>query len=81
MKSILSCGLGILAAIALSGCASNGMMAANSYGEATPGIFYTPNYDQYTRSDSYPTISGGGYYSYGGRYMGGGYGSGDRWNH
>jgi hypothetical protein len=83
MKSILLPTLGMLVTLSLTGCVTESYetLGANGYGEMTPGIVYTRNYDNYTRADSYPDSSGGGFYSYGGRYTGGGYGYGDPFNH
>ena len=84
MKSALASVLSLVVAFTLEGCAvesSSYTVTDAYYGEATPGIFYTPNYDYYTRYDDYPTNSGGSFYSYGGRYEGGGYGYGAPFNH
>jgi hypothetical protein len=84
MKSVLGTVFGLALAFTLEGCAvESGSYTVSdaSYGESTPGILYTPNYDYYTRYDDYPTISGGSFYSYGGRYEGGGYGYGAPFNH
>jgi hypothetical protein len=84
MKSVLSSVLGVVIALTLGGCTTGRYdysPTGDVYGEATQGIFYTPNYDYYTRNDSYPVNSGGSFYSYGGRYEGGGYGYGAPFNH
>jgi hypothetical protein len=80
MKTVLSSALVAILAITLTGCASGGPVESES---ATPGIYYTTNYDFYTRYDNYPDLTGGSFYSYGGRYEGGGYGNGynDPLNH
>jgi hypothetical protein len=77
MKTILSSALVAILAITLTGCASGGSVETVQTESATPGIYYTTNYDFYTRSDNYPDLTGGSFYSYGGRYEGGGYGNGD----
>jgi hypothetical protein len=79
MKSQVTCALTLGLILTLGGC----VLEPDSYygGESTHGIYYTPNYDYYTRTDEYPAISGGSYYNYGGRYEGGGYGYGAPFNH
>ncbi|MBX9585885.1 MAG: hypothetical protein K2X50_01375 [Gammaproteobacteria bacterium] len=87
MKSLLIASFSGLLALALTGCGGGSYSSStsyngyNGYGEVTQGIFYNPNYDQYTRAETYPSISGGSYYTYGGRYLGGGYGYGAPFNH
>lgn len=89
MKSLLIGSITALVALTLTGCGGGSYSSSNrasynseyEYGEYTQGIMYTPNYDQYTRTETYPTISGGTYYTYGGRYLGGGYGYGAPLNH
>ena len=84
MKSISTSVLSLTLAFTLGGCAVESgrqTVSAAHYGEATPGIFYTPNYHYYTRYDGYPANTGGSFYSYGGRYEGGGYGYGAPFNH
>lgn len=89
MKALLTASISGLLALTLAGCGGGSYSKSNrvsynnhnDYGEYTQGIMYTPNYDQYTRTGTYPTISGGSYYTYGGRYLGGGYGYGAPFNH
>lgn len=80
MKSLLSGVLSIALASTLSGCAVESS-GPQFYSEYTPGILYTPNYDYYTRADDYAPNTDAWYYSYGGRYEGGGYGYGAPFNH
>jgi len=79
MKSLVMSTLGFGLILTLGGC----VLEPDVYygGESTRGIYYTPNYDYYTRADQYPTISGGSAYTYEGRYKGGGYGYGSPFNH
>ena len=80
MKSVLTSALSLGLACSLVGCSTEATYR-EFYGEDTPGILYTPKYDYYTRADNYPANTGGWYYSYGGRYEGGGYGYDDPFNH
>lgn len=85
MKTLLITSVSGLLALMLTGCGGSSYSSTNyyaeNYGEYTQGIMYTPNYDQYTRTETYPAISGGTFYTYGGRYLGGGYGYGAPFNH
>ena len=80
MKTIALIGAGALLALTLCSCVNEVFTSLGS-DEGTPGVYYTTNYDYYTRYDNYLTPNGNGFYSYGGRYEGGGYGYGDPLNH
>ncbi len=84
LSSIFAAAMTVSAALMLNGCASglDGYSGYGGYGGyntgrniITPGVYVGKDYSDYTRYDSYPGNSGGTYYSYGGRYYGGGYGS------
>jgi len=68
-------------AFTLNGCAteSDGYSGYGGYNTGrnivTRDVYVGKDYTDYTRYDTYPSISGGTFYSYGGRYYGGGYGN------
>lgn len=85
MKTALLCVTAALItgslALTLSGCATE-MDGYSGYGGyntgrniVTTGVYVGKDYSKYTRHDTYPSISGGSFYSYGGRYYGGSYGN------
>lgn len=68
-------------ALTLNGCATelDGYSGYGGYNTGrnivTTDVYVGKDYAEYTRYDTYPSRSGGSFYSYGGRYYGGGYGN------